>query len=555
MKSVKFYCTAAMAALVLMGVGVSQANAADNLKNNVKVSEMTGKSETVQQAAYFEYGKIHNEDSECKIVGLSLAGKQALENGKSLVIPDKGNGYYRNKVVSTIGKEAFSSEKDQPKITGTLTLSRDLTKIEDSAFAGNEITKVLFNAENTSLIIGKHAFANNLLRDNLSIPNSVRKIGESAFSNNSISLEESNNKNDSLSSVEITPPNNTTLTVGSNAFSGHSITKIEVKDSNRKPYFSPNAFSDQRISSSVTYQEPLPLENIENYNDPTISYLGKFVDTYSITPNPESQVNYSKGKFTQLPAGGSFAFTVTPNSDSTNNFSDLGYSLHHTVNVGEKPTPPGPENPDPESPETGSPEAPGINIGGGSSSSTNNTDKVTSDNTSDPTIGTTVPTTGTTGEIVDDLESPQGIPSADSQPHSVYNKKAIRLHKTVELNKPTKAYKKVPRNKAKTFKVLGVSYSKNGAKRYRVNGGYITANKKYVANAHYQSVPKSAKVKVVSNNGLHLYRDAKLKTKVRHVKKNQTLKVKNIVKQGNMTRYQLSNNHYISTNKTLIMWK
>lgn len=140
---------------------------------------------------------------------------------------------------------------------------------------------------------------------------------------------------------------------------------------------------------------------------------------------------------------------------------------------------------------------------------------------------------------------------ASKVPYRVYARRTIRLHRNVELTNPVKSYKKLPRHKAHSFKILGVAYSQNGIKRYRVKGGYITANKKQVVNQYYQSKP--ARVKIIHPKGLHQYRKANLTGKIRHVKKGQVLKVKKVIKSDKATRLQLSNGSYITANKRFMV--
>ncbi|MEE8824536.1 bacterial Ig-like domain (group 3) [Lentilactobacillus sunkii] len=147
-----------------------------------------------------------------------------------------------------------------------------------------------------------------------------------------------------------------------------------------------------------------------------------------------------------------------------------------------------------------------------------------------------------------------GTPQANEAskvPYRVYARRTIRLHRNVELTNPVKSYKKLPRHKAHSFEILGVAYSQSGAKRYRVKGGYITANKKLVVNQYYQSKP--ARVKVIHPKGLHQYLKANLTGKIRHVKKGHVLKVKKVIKSDKATRLQLSNGSYITGNKRFMV--
>lgn len=167
-------------------------------------------------------------------------------------------------------------------------------------------------------------------------------------------------------------------------------------------------------------------------------------------------------------------------------------------------------------------------------------------NNEKPTTPDTTPTTP---------ESPITIsPDPElNRPHTVYAKRAMRLHSNVSLTNPIKSYKKQSRAKAASFRIQGVSYDKNGKKRYKVNGGYITASTKYVVDSHFRS-SKVKQVRVIGNK-VNSYKNAKLSKsqQVRSYKKGTKLKVKRIVKQGRTTRFQLNNGRYITGNKQLLI--
>ncbi|MTV82571.1 DUF5776 domain-containing protein [Secundilactobacillus folii] len=138
-------------------------------------------------------------------------------------------------------------------------------------------------------------------------------------------------------------------------------------------------------------------------------------------------------------------------------------------------------------------------------------------------------------------------------PYAVYAKRAMRLHGNVNLTKPLHSYKQQPRTKAPSFKVLGVDYSKHGTKRYRVKGGYITANPKFVTNLYYQSNTKNILPLVKKIFG---YPRSKLTKSQRmgSYKKGQVLRVRRLVTRGKITRYQLTNGQYVTANKQLVGW-
>ncbi|GAX08042.1 hypothetical protein IWT5_01193 [Secundilactobacillus silagincola] len=141
----------------------------------------------------------------------------------------------------------------------------------------------------------------------------------------------------------------------------------------------------------------------------------------------------------------------------------------------------------------------------------------------------------------------------EKRPHTVYAKRGMRLHRNVSLTSPIKSYKKQSRAKAANFRVRGIAYDKNGKKRYKVDGGYITAGATYVADSHFRS-NKVRQVRVL-NNRINSYKDVKLSSnkKVRSYKKGTKLKVKRIVNYGRATRFELTNGRYITGNKQLLI--
>lgn len=103
--------------------------------------------------------------------------------------------------------------------------------------------------------------------------------------------------------------------------------------------------------------------------------------------------------------------------------------------------------------------------------------------------------------------------------------------------------------------MLGVAYSKHGTLRYRVKGGYVTANSKLVAALYYQKNP--GKVRVISRGGLYEYQHLTFKQnqRVKHVKQGHVLKIKAIKVHGQRTRLVLANGHVITANKQVLIKK
>lgn len=135
--------------------------------------------------------------------------------------------------------------------------------------------------------------------------------------------------------------------------------------------------------------------------------------------------------------------------------------------------------------------------------------------------------------------------------------KNIWRYRDVQMTKKVQRFSANGRKRVDrpTLTVVGAAKTAKGTLRYKVaQGGYVTANQKFVVNLYYQGTPKT--IKVIGKSGLNSYKTSELfhKEKVKHYKKGTILKVKKIVSRHKITRYQLTNGKYISTNKQLIIW-
>ncbi|WP_105957275.1 DUF5776 domain-containing protein [Apilactobacillus quenuiae] len=143
-------------------------------------------------------------------------------------------------------------------------------------------------------------------------------------------------------------------------------------------------------------------------------------------------------------------------------------------------------------------------------------------------------------------------------PRYVYNINGMYLHNSNKFSKSSrvKGYAKEPRGKAHVFKVLGVTFSKSGLPRYRVAGGYITANDSHVVDAYYRHNETKApqKVRVIKPEGTFIYKSKQFNTNtsIKKVKKNEVIRVEKLVKVGDITRFYIGNGKYISSNKTIV---
>lgn len=146
----------------------------------------------------------------------------------------------------------------------------------------------------------------------------------------------------------------------------------------------------------------------------------------------------------------------------------------------------------------------------------------------------------------------------------LYAKKTINLYNSKNFSKKAKqvTYRKQKRANRPVFVVTGNAKSKQGYRRYKVRDvnhhsktagktGYITAKSAYVSSVYYAK--KQNKVKVLNAKGINAYKQKSLKSKGRHYKKGQTLKVKKIVSYKKMTRFQLTNGKYVTANKKFVI--
>lgn len=200
-----------------------------------------------------------------------------------------------------------------------------------------------------------------------------------------------------------------------------------------------------------------------------------------------------------------------------------------------------------------------------STSTTNPSSATTSPNQNTATTSTTPNSTAIKSNPSTPSSSPIKTPinvpnSAAKKGTVIYATKKINLYKTATFKKSSRiaTYAKRSRINRPTFVVTGYSESVNGVLRYQVrasNGqkGYITTNGNYVQSLYYQTMPKSKRITAIAKNGVNAYQNSNLTKHVKHFKHGTQLKVKKIIRYHLTTRYQLTNNNYISGNKKLII--
>lgn len=160
-----------------------------------------------------------------------------------------------------------------------------------------------------------------------------------------------------------------------------------------------------------------------------------------------------------------------------------------------------------------------------------------------------------------------GLPNyAAVKGSAVYATKKIYMYKHATFKKSQRiaTYPKATRTNRPMFVVIGYDRSNGGALRYKVRDvnhhkktsgrvGYITANRKYVVNVYYKSMPKKQTITVISKKGVHAYKNKNLTGKTKSYKKGTHLRVKKMIGHNLTTRYQLSNRYYVTANKKLVI--
>ncbi|MFT8493548.1 MAG: DUF5776 domain-containing protein [Liquorilactobacillus satsumensis] len=212
--------------------------------------------------------------------------------------------------------------------------------------------------------------------------------------------------------------------------------------------------------------------------------------------------------------------------------------------------------------------ATGGNTGGTTGSTTSNTTNTgsTGDVNNNSNNSTNTGSTSTTTTTKPSTSVSNGGSNIAVKGEAVYATKKIGLYKNTKFTKANRSawYPKQKRVNRPMFVVTGYKRAANGALRYKVRDvnhgrktagktGYITASRKYVVPVYYASVPKAKKITVISPKGVNTYKSANLTGKAKHYKKGVRLTVKKLVKHNLTTRYQLSNGHFVTANKKLVI--
>lgn len=155
-------------------------------------------------------------------------------------------------------------------------------------------------------------------------------------------------------------------------------------------------------------------------------------------------------------------------------------------------------------------------------------------------------------------------PGIAKKGEAVYALKKIYMYSNKDFKKSERiaSYAKKPRINRPMFVVTDYAKSKAGNLRYVVRDvnhhsktagkkGYITADYAYVRPVYYHSSHKT--LTVINPSGVNEYKNKNLSGKVKNFKQGTQLKVKGFVKHNLTTRYLLSNGHYITGNRKLVI--
>lgn len=183
-------------------------------------------------------------------------------------------------------------------------------------------------------------------------------------------------------------------------------------------------------------------------------------------------------------------------------------------------------------------------------------------NSSARSSSTSTPTTSSSGSAPTTTTTVTKKPAkkaAQAKQPVVYALTTVKLYKNTNFTKSnlSKTYNKRARINRPMFLVISQRTNKQGHAIYRVKDmnsgktGYTLSGSKYFAHAYYSA--KVTRIKVINPKGINEYGKVNLTSKKRHVKKNASLNVKKVVNYGRSNRMQLTNGHYITANKKLIL--
>ncbi|WP_395390604.1 MULTISPECIES: DUF5776 domain-containing protein [Levilactobacillus] len=184
----------------------------------------------------------------------------------------------------------------------------------------------------------------------------------------------------------------------------------------------------------------------------------------------------------------------------------------------------------------------------------------TGTSTSSPAAASSSSSAASTTSSTVTTTTPQKLPN--QTPIYALKKLYLYQHPTFKKQQRLATYPQTKRAARPMFVVLGTAYSKNGLLRYHVKDvnhqsktagktGYVTTDSRFVASVYYQKSTKQ--VKVLAPAGISEYRNVNLTRKVKTLKTHKTVKVVGLKHYHQTTRFVLSNGHYITANKKLVI--
>jgi hypothetical protein len=176
-------------------------------------------------------------------------------------------------------------------------------------------------------------------------------------------------------------------------------------------------------------------------------------------------------------------------------------------------------------------------------------------NTINPvTNGSSSDTATSPTEPVDSAKA-NHVNAKSAYPFKVYAKTAIYKYQSTNFKKSQRIrkYVKRVRSSAPIFTVTKTVKDSQGHWRYKVAGGYITANSKNVGFLYWQS-NQYKKLSVTNPKGTYEYRStiALKRNRVKLLKEGTTVKVKGVVHNGMTTRYLLTDGNYVTGDKRVV---
>ena len=245
-------------------------------------------------------------------------------------------------------------------------------------------------------------------------------------------------------------------------------------------------------------------------------------DKITYTNNSDGTISVTVPKNTVVKVSNKTETPVKPTTPTNNGSSSTNNSKSGTTTI-------------PSTPSTNTP-----------SSNTNNSGSTNSGTTSTPTVNT-----NNSSKTINKV---------------VYAVKGIKLYDSTvfKASNVLKSFPKAKRVNRPTFLATKLVTNKNGVQRYQVRvinakgkltsqQGYITTKSSYVKPAYYSTVPAKKTIKVIAKSGINSYKTNKLNGKVRHYKKNSILKVKKVVLNKSINRFQLTNGYYVTASKRAVM--